>query len=567
MSRSYRSSPRKGSSGDADGGGVERVVTSWAWTVFEITLGFLLAIVISTSVYLVANRQAGSSMLDSLTLVCDYGEWGVWSECYADDPKRPLGPDGALLPGVKYRSRPLLKDSTDRRFAFHRCSISDTQTATCSPTEIHGGGVVSVVEDAADKPTALGAVGAARVSTAGAASTGAPLLTPDRGASSWCMVGVWSKWTKCAGCGFVLQRRERSVKGKLCPNSYEARACTSLPDCPTPPPKAAVAGGSSTVAPYITPTYENNLKLNCNNSKDTLIYLDGAPFAKGYAKTAWRALYHGKHVVVKRPIDKAKISRFVKGIKWEDEWFESLNHRYISQYHGVCRDKDNAFEVVEGGLTKWSFVADNKGTPWCLRLRMAMQTVELTLYLLRNAIIHCDWKYDQTAIDFDGNLKLVDVKSLRHLEWTENHERRNYKSGTTCTHGSTCKKCMKMAANLTSEHSCDHASKKCHGYGEKGMTYSTSLLFFRHLFRPEVFRDAPSPQFHKDIATLYKNAEHAAQTHRWTLLQLSDHLQQMHDAYDADTCLRDGDRIRDVVRSAYADMTTGYEKRCKKRYC
>lgn len=76
-------------------------------------------------------------------------------------------------------------------------------------------------------------------------------------------------------------------------------------------------------------------------------------------------------------------------------------------------------------------------------------------------------RYDQTAIDFDGNLKLVDVKSLRHLEWTENHERRNYKSGTTCTHGSTCKKCMKMAANLTSEHSCNHASKKCHGYAQR----------------------------------------------------------------------------------------------------
>lgn len=95
--------------------------------------------------------------------------------------------------------------------ALHPPLVSDTQTATCSPTEIHGGGVVSVVEDAGDKPTALGAVGAARVSTAVAASTGAPLLTPDRGASSWCTVGVWSKWTKCAGCGFVLQRRERSV--------------------------------------------------------------------------------------------------------------------------------------------------------------------------------------------------------------------------------------------------------------------------------------------------------------------------------------------------------------------
>jgi hypothetical protein len=43
-------------------------------------------------------------------------------------------------------------------------------------------------------------------------------------------------------------------------------------------------------------------KVHCNTSADVLVYLDGAPFARGYAKAAWRALYKGKHVVVKRPV-------------------------------------------------------------------------------------------------------------------------------------------------------------------------------------------------------------------------------------------------------------------------
>jgi hypothetical protein len=91
--------------------------------------------------------------------------------------------------------------------------------------------------------------------------------------------------------------------------------------------------------------------------------------------------------VARRPIDKAKISRFVKGIGWEDKWFEGLNHPFISDYYGVCRDQDNAFEIVEGGLTKWSFVSENKNTPWCLRLRMATQVIELSQYLMEHAIV------------------------------------------------------------------------------------------------------------------------------------------------------------------------------------
>lgn len=222
--------------------------------------------------------------------------------------------------------------------------------------------------------------------------------------------------------------------------------------------------------------------------------------------------------------------------------------------------------MVEGGLAKWSFVSDNKNTPWCLRLRMALQTADLTLYLLSHAIIHCDWKYDQTAIDADGNLKLVDVKSLRRLEFSADHTRRPYKSGTTCAHGSACKKCMKMAANLTTEHACNHKTKKCNGYGEKGMTYSTSALFFRHLFRPEVFT-SPSPTFRADLDAMFKNAEHTSQSARWTLKQLFDHLQGMYDAHDAKTCIADTARIRKVVAEAYTEMTTGYTERCKKRYC
>lgn len=155
-----------------------------------------------------------------------------------------------------------------------------------------------------------------------------------------CTVSAWGSWSECAGCGLVVQRRYRTVEGEpgACPLTYEARACNGLPDCLPPPPPH----GETTVAPYITPYYKNGLKLNCNNSKDVIVYLDGAPFAKGYAKTAWRALYNGKHVVVKRPIEKAKISRFVKGIDWEDKWFEFLNHPYVRR-HDCARTRTHIY--------------------------------------------------------------------------------------------------------------------------------------------------------------------------------------------------------------------------------
>lgn len=546
--------PSSDSGGDAGGSYGE---VSRGRAVVEVVVAILIGLIVTIYIYLLAHGHGNPASLFSLALICEYGEWGAWSECYAVDPKRPLGADGSILPGVKHRSRPLLQ-SSNHRVAFHRCQASEQMAQVCTPTGIHGGGIVNIVEDVAD----INLVGRdARGAAAVASSSGAPLLKPVRADADWCKIGPWGDWSPCAGCGLVIQRREREVEGKLCPNNYEARACEGLQDCPPG------SNGAATQAPFTTPIYNNYLKLNCNNSKEALIYLDGAPFAKGYAKTAWRALYNGKEVVVKRPIDSAKISRFVKGIDWEDKWFEYLNHPYISQYHGVCRDKENAFEVVEGGLAKWSFVADNAATPWCLRLRMAMQTLELTLYLLSHAIIHCDWKYDQTAIDAGGNLKLVDVKSLRRLEFDAQHNRRPYKSKTTCEHGSTCKKCMKMAPDLIVEHACNHTSKKCHGYGEKGMTYSTSLLFFRHLFRAEVFKDAPSLQFQADLDTMFVHAEASSQTARWTLQQLSDHLQAMHDRHGAAACLQDDARIREVVKAAYKDMTTGYADRCKKRYC
>lgn len=46
---------------------------------------------------------------------------------------------------------------------------------------------------------------------------------------------------------------------------------------------------------------------------------------------------------------------------------------------------------------------------------MIMETVQLLQYLQRMNLVHCDWKYDQMAVDRNGIVKLVDLKSLRHM--------------------------------------------------------------------------------------------------------------------------------------------------------
>eukprot|EP00039_Didymoeca_costata_P004614 m.74770 g.74770 ORF g.74770 m.74770 type:complete len:513 (+) comp12479_c0_seq5:262-1800(+) len=380
-----------------------------------------------------------------------------------------------------------------------------------------------------------------------------------------CCVGEWSSWTSCtASCGLGIKTRRRVVLPipsdgfevsttqlvSQCPLAYETNACEMKP-CPTTPTKE-----------YFTETERNWLRLTCNGS-DALIYVDDGPFGRGYAKEAWRALYQGHDVVVKLPIDDDKLGRYLKGIDWEDKWFMRLNHPLISKYYGICRDGMDSFEVVEGGLAKWSFVAENVKIPWCLRVRMAMEVMELLIYLMKHAVIHCDWKYDQLAVDDEGHIRLVDVKSLRRLDF-KHSERRPYKSLSHCSKDSTCQKCHKMA-KLPLESSCNGSTGHCVGFGAPSMVAASSQLIFRQLFVNTTF---PTPAFGASINNLMDQCERKQPTERPTFEEVHDALDKILREGDGENCFRvNKDLISDELKKSYDSMVSSYYHRCKNRYC
>ena len=54
--------------------------------------------------------------------------------------------------------------------------------------------------------------------------------------------------------------------------------------------------------------------------------------------------------------------------------------------------------AVEGNLVKWHFILARQDIPWCYRLDLAIQVMELLLYFQDINVVHCDWKYDQVEL-------------------------------------------------------------------------------------------------------------------------------------------------------------------------
>ena len=52
------------------------------------------------------------------------------------------------------------------------------------------------------------------------------------------------------------------------------------------------------------------------------------------------------------------ISRFLKGIRWELKWLESLRGPSVMAYYGHCMDEKSPFTAVEGRLTKWAYLSE-----------------------------------------------------------------------------------------------------------------------------------------------------------------------------------------------------------------
>lgn len=81
--------------------------------------------------------------------------------------------------------------------------------------------------------------------------------------------------------------------------------------------------------------------------------------------------------------------------------------------------------------------------------------MELAKFWDDGGLMHCDWKYDQVAVDRSGTMKVVDLKSIKHLEGGP----KPYLAGRGCRHSKDCKRCMKMM-EFPREHSCDHQTSE-----------------------------------------------------------------------------------------------------------
>eukprot|EP00049_Salpingoeca_infusionum_P014167 m.264235 g.264235 ORF g.264235 m.264235 type:complete len:480 (+) comp15610_c1_seq13:91-1530(+) len=364
--------------------------------------------------------------------------------------------------------------------------------------------------------------------------------------SSCSQVTEWSKWSSCnRDCGKGTQVRTRAVSPPGCAPLHNSRICEPhLSACPPV-------------------TCQDELALR---------YLDDTYFAKGYTKTVWRAQWAGENVVVKKPIGESETQRsmFLHGVRAECAHLESLSHLHIMRSRGCCLEIQNPFSVVEGDLLKFSWVSESKVSA-CLRMSMALQAIALGTYLSEQHLVHCDFKYDQTALTFDGVLKLVDLKSLYQFQ-----ENGLYLGGKACTTDADCKRCFKMM-DMSQDHACLEQGGHCHGYDDSSMVFAIGNSVFQALFAAAPEETIPAFVKHR-VAELQAQMTDQSPGSRpnYAMLRKALHAIIQEDKELSSRCseLVDHDILQQLtmedqiaLRHAYVKMVDSSAARCEKRYC
>ena len=514
------------------------------------------------------------------SLSCDPGSWSAWSTCVLSNH------DIRSCDGHRERTR-LKKNVGGGRgrlsmdnFAVSASGQQPQQRNLCRPLLQVDMCTVPACSSSHSKAIAV----ATKLPSDGAngAATGVGGAVADAGRNefpkaSLCKVGEWSAWQACtAYCGPGLRSRTRQTSGLDCPPRVETEPCSG-PLCLAD--TAKIIGGGDTDADVVSNANSKNLLLGCAD-RSRLVYADDQYFAKGFAKTVWRATLDGRlPVVVKRPLDASgpSLSRFKKCIVSENSWLRRLPQSpYLMQFYGTCDDEREPFSVVEGGLVKWRFVIEQP-LPWCWRLDLARQVMELVRQLDEAGLMHCDWKYDQTAVSLQGVLKLVDLKSIKTLGrqigvgdgggGSSTSERSPFYSDHSCQHSSECKRCMKMM-DFPFEHSCDHARAQCHGYDARTVVAATARSFFEPLHEQFLTQGDSPHGLEYELRALFDSMDARSPSNRRSVRDVEHALKALSVRHGAPACLV---RTRGVFLKELANaaeiMHKGAKERCKKRYC
>eukprot|EP00038_Savillea_parva_P012138 m.202528 g.202528 ORF g.202528 m.202528 type:complete len:514 (-) comp21794_c0_seq1:82-1623(-) len=389
-----------------------------------------------------------------------------------------------------------------------------------------------------------------------------------------CQPGPWSSWGPCRTvCGFGNRNRTRVLQG---PGCFEPGV--DMPDiehsaCPEPRPPCGVrvvAATATAAAVAMAPT--SAPLLGCGDLA-RIVLQDAEPFARGFTKAVWRGTLNDTPMVIKRPFDEASARRFVKSTAWETAWLKRYRARpEFIQFYGSCRDSgvNQTYEAVEGALTKWEFVMNGTTTvvPWCVRLQLAVQVAKLVRLLHTLGLMHCDWKYDQLAIDLSGRVKIADVKSIRWLRdhtlpyHSDRHCGTRIVNGTASVRG--CNTCMKQL-DLPVEHTCNTTTGRCRGFDVLSLVSATGQSVFTPLLIDHL-SDPPHRDFSTQVKQLIDGMTQRVPDNRWPIDRVLSGLAALEDRFRAKSCLDHVD-MSTILRTAYHEMIASRKARCTKRYC
>jgi hypothetical protein len=207
-----------------------------------------------------------------------------------------------------------------------------------------------------------------------------------------------------------------------------------------------------------------------------LLNTSDAPFGRGYQKSVWRAqLADGRTVVLKRPATNTNqgLALFDAAIRAETRYIDFLKQRsshphLIMARYGLCPEAHVA--AVEDKLASLDFVGRAGDLPWCFRMLLWHQLLELVFSLERLGVFHCDLKPDQVTVSTDHHLRLVDLDSIR-----AQHQ-------PPCSTDADCHGCLYHALSLHTDGRCNRATGMCLGFDGK-----TALQLLAMTFSPVLF--------------------------------------------------------------------------------
>jgi hypothetical protein len=303
-------------------------------------------------------------------------------------------------------------------------------------------------------------------------------------------------------------------------NVTEREASSSAPALPDTPPLRVFRGAAVTEADIVA--YNASMPLNCADFQSSALrYVDAVPFARGFSKAAWRAMWNGRSLVVKRPAvltsdtKSAEALRrdFAFAVKQELKFFMYLGrHPNVIEYYGSCianlsGSGGETALAVEGPLVAWHAVVSSRQLGWSARLHLALQLLQLLELLASSRLVHCDWKADQIAVTIDLRVKLVDLKSLRY----HGSASTPWMSQKACASDGDCSgDCFKwlFQNNFDVPHQrCDAERGRCRGLDASSMLHASAQIAFWPLL--DKYRaDAPAqraPAFAQQVELLLSN--------------------------------------------------------------